>query len=176
MKKNLFKIATLIMLIVALIGCGNKNNAADNNASKEPEKKEEAPVTEVAKDEDEEKSDDNVGADAEDVGEGSFYLKNESGTTENGDPIAVTYDESLGYISVGIVTSGIDISRQTAVYVDDTLMTLNYFEAPETEIMLMPDQLEEGPHKLVLKQFKDDNREGEPTLVKSAPFIYEGKK
>lgn len=55
-------------------------------------------------------------------------------------------------------------------------MALNYFEAPETEIMLMPDQLEEGPHKLVLKQFKDDNREGEPTLVKSAPFIYEGKK
>lgn len=42
--------------------------------------------------------------------------------------------------------------------------------------MLMPDQLEEGPHKLILKQFKDDNREGEPTLVKSAPFIYEGKK
>ena len=42
--------------------------------------------------------------------------------------------------------------------------------------MLMPDQLEEGPHKLVLKQFKDDDREGEPTLVKSAPFIYEGKK
>lgn len=41
--------------------------------------------------------------------------------------------------------------------------------------MLMPDQLEEGPHKLILKQFKDDNREGEPTLVKSAPFIYETK-
>ena len=67
--------------------------------------------------------------------------------------------ESLGFIPVGIVTSGIDISRQTAVYVDDTIMTLNYFEAPETEIMLMPDQLEEGPHKLVLKQFKDDDRE-----------------
>lgn len=173
MKKNLFKIATLIMLIVALAGCGNKNNAADNSASKEAEKKEEAPMTEVAKDE--EKPDEKVNEDAEDIGEGSFYIKNESGTTENGEPITLSYDESLGYIPVGIVTSGIDISRQTAVYVDDTLMTLNYFEAPETEIMLMPDQLEEGPHKLVLKQFKDDDREGEPTLVKSAPFIYETK-
>lgn len=166
--------ATVIMLIVALAGCGNKNSAADNNASKEAEKKEEAPVTEVAEDEGEEKSEDNAGADAEDVGEGSFYLKNESGTTENGDPIAVTYDESLGYISVGIVTSGIDISRQTAIYVDDTLMTLGYFEAPETEIII-PQQLEDGPHNLILKQFKDDDREGEPTLVKSAPFIYETK-
>lgn len=171
MKKNLFKIAALIMLIVALVGCGNKNNA-DNNASKEAEKKEEAPVTEVAKDE--EKPEEKESGDAEDIGEGSFYLKNESGTTENGEPITVSYDESLGYISVGIVTSGIDISRQTAVYVDDTLMTLNYFEAPETEIII-PQQLEDGPHNLILKQFKDDNREGEPTLVKSAPFIYETK-
>lgn len=172
MKKNLFKIATLIMLIVALVGCGNKNNAADNNASKEAEKKEEAPVTEVA--EDEEKPDDKESENAEDIGEGSFYLKNESGTTENGEPVTLSYDESLGYISVGIVTSGIDISRQTAVYVDDTLMTLGYFEAPETEIII-PQQLEDGPHNLILKQFKDDDREGEPTLVKSAPFIYETK-
>lgn len=162
------------MLIVALVGCGNKNNAADSNASKEAEKKEEAPVTEVAEGEGEEKSEDNAGADAEDVGEGSFYLKNESGTTENGEPITVSYDESVGFIHMGIVTSGIDISRQTAVYVDDTLMTLNYLEAPETEIII-PQQLEDGPHNLILKQFKDDNREGEPTLVKSAPFIYETK-
>lgn len=169
MKKNLFKIAIVFMLIATLMACGNKNNAAENKE----DKKEEAPATEVAKDE--EKPDDKASEDAEDIGEGSFYLKNESGTTENGEPITLTYDESLGFIPVGIVTSGIDISRQTAVYVDDTIMTLNYFEAPETEIMLMPDQLEEGPHKLVLKQFKDDDREGEPTLVKSAPFIYETK-
>ena len=172
MKKNLFKIATVIMLIVALVGCGNKNNAADNNASKEAEKKEEAPVTEVAKDE--EKPEEKESENAEDIGEGSFYLKNESGTTENGEPITVSYDESVGFIHMGIVTSGIDISRQTAIYVDDQLMTLNYFEAPETEIII-PQQLEDGPHNLILKQFKDDDREGEPTLVKSAPFIYETK-
>lgn len=174
MKKNLFKITTVIMLIIALAGCGNKNNAADSNASKEAEKKEEAPVTEVAEEKSEEENTDMESKDPNDIGEGSFYLKNESGTTENGEPITVSYDESVGFIHMGIVTSGIDISRKTAVYVDDTLMTLNYFEAPETEI-LIPQQLEDGPHNLILKQFKDDDREGEPTLVKSAPFIYETK-
>lgn len=170
MKKNLFKIAMVIMLIVALVGCGNKNNAAANKE----EKKDEAPVTEVAEDKSEEENTDMESEDPNDIGEGSLYLKNESGTTENGEPITLSYDESLGYISVGIVTSGIDISRQTAVYVDDTLMTLNYFEGSETEIII-PQQLEDGPHNLILKQFKDDNRGGEPTWVKSAPFIYETK-
>ncbi len=170
MKKNLLKIAIVFMLIATLMACGNKNNAAENKE----EKKEEAPVTEVEKEKSEEENTDMDSKDPNDIGEGSFYLKNESGTTENGEPITVSYDESVGFIHMGIVTSGIDISRKTAVCVDDQLMTLNYFEAPETEIII-PQQLEDGPHNLILKQFKDDDTEGEPTLVKSAPFIYETK-
>lgn len=170
MKKNLFKIAMVIMLIVALVGCGNKNNAAANKE----EKKDEAPVTEVAEDKSEEESTDMESEDPNDIGEGSLYLKNESGTTENGEPITVSYDESVGFIHMEVVTSGMDLNSQVALYVDDQLMTLNYFEDSETEIII-PQQLEDGPHNLILKQFKDDDREGEPTWVKSAPFIYETK-
>lgn len=158
MKKNLFKIMVATILLVALMGCGNKNSASNENVKNENTENENTA---------------NVVENVEDVGEGSFYLENESGTTENGDPIVIYEDGTTQIMQIGITTNNFNGGKLTFIYVDGNLISKEQFGDSTSSIDLTQKELGEGLHQVVLKQFENDDENTDPILVKSA--IYEVK-
>lgn len=158
MKKNLFKIMVATILLVALVGCGNKNSASNENVKNENTESENTA---------------NTVENVEDVGEGSFYLENESGTTENGDPIVIYEDGTTQVMQIGITTNNFNGGKLTFIYVDGELLSKDQFGDSTSSIDLTQKELGEGLHQVVLKQFENDDENTDPILVKSA--IYEVK-
>lgn len=158
MKNNLFKIMVVTILLVVLMGCGNKNSASNENVKKENVESENTA---------------NTVENVEDVGKGSFYLENESGTTENGDPIVIYEDGTTQIMQIGITTNNFNGGKLTFIYVDGELLSKDQFGDSTSSIDLTQKQLGEGLHQVVLKQFENDDENTDPILVKSA--IYEVK-
>lgn len=158
MKNNLFKIMVVTILLVALVGCGNKNSASNENVKNENTESENTA---------------NTVENVEDVGEGSFYLENESGTTENGDPIVIYEDGTTQVMQIGITTNNFNGGKLTFIYVDGELLSKDQFGDSTSSIDLTQKELGEGLHQVVLKQFENDDENTDPILVKSA--IYEVK-
>lgn len=158
MKNNLFKIMVVTILLVALMGCGNKNSASNENVKNENTENENTA---------------NVVENVEDVGEGSFYLENESGTTENGDPIVIYEDGTTQIMQIGITTNNFNGGKLTFIYVDGNLISKEQFGDSTSSIDLTQKELGEGLHQVVLKQFENDDENTDPILLKSA--IYEVK-
>ena len=158
MKKNLFKFMVVTILLIALVGCGNKNSASNENVKKENVESENTA---------------NTVENVEDVGEGTFYLENESGTTENGDPIVIYEDGTTQVMQIGITTNNFNGGKLTFIYVDGELLSKEQFGDSASSIDLTQKELGEGLHQVVLKQFENDDENTDPILVKSA--IYEVK-
>lgn len=158
MKNNLFKIMVATILLVALMGCGNKNSASNENVKQENTESENT---------------ENTVENVEDVGEGSFYLENESGTTENGDPIVIYEDGTTQVMQIGITTNNFNGGKLTFIYVDGELLSKEQFGDSTSSIDLTQKELGDGLHQVVLKQFENDDENTDPILVKSA--IYEVK-
>lgn len=152
MKKNLFKIMVVTILLVALMGCGNKNSASNENVKNE--------------------NTENV---VEDVGEGSFYLENESGTTENGDPIVIYEDGTTQVMQIGIVTNNFNGKLLTFIYVDGNLLSKDQYGDTATVLELTQNELGVGLHEVVLKQFENNDENTEPVFVKSANYEVKSK-
>lgn len=163
-KKNLFTTCLAATLALTLVACsGNKNGntkeetKTENTAVAEKEKTKTAPVEET------------------EVGQGTFYLENESGTTENGDPIVIYDGGDTQLMQIGITTSGFDGGKLTYVYVDGDLLTKEQFGDTATVLELESKQLKEGTHKVVLKQYENDDEKTDPVTVKFASYEVKAK-
>lgn len=160
MKKNLFKFMVVTILLIALMGCGNKNNASNENVKKGNVESENTA---------------NTVENVEDVGEGTFYLENESGTTENGDPIVIYEDGTTQVMQIGIVTNNFNGKLLTFIYVDGNLLSKDQFSDTATVIELTQNELGVGLHEVVLKQFENNDENTEPVFVKSANYEVKSK-
>lgn len=163
-KKNLFTTCLAATLALTLVACsGNKNGntkeetKTENTAVAEKEKTKTAPVEET------------------EVGQGTFYLENESGTTENGDPITIYDGGDTQLMQIGITTSGFDGGKLTYVYVDGDLLTKEQYGDTATVLELESKQLKEGTHKVVLKQYENDDEKTDPVTVKFASYEVKAK-
>lgn len=163
-KKNLFKTCLAVMIALNLVACsGNKNEntkeetKTENTAVAEKEETKTAPVEKT------------------EVGQGTFYLENESGTTENGDPIVIYDGGDTQLLQIGITTSGFDGSKLTYVYVDGDLLTKEQFGDSQSTLDLESKHLKPGTHQVVLKQYENDDEKTDPVTVKFASYEVKAK-
>lgn len=162
--KKLFTTCLAATLALTLVACsGNKNGntkeetKTENTAVAEKEEVKKAPVEET------------------EVGQGSFYLVNESGTTENGDPIVIYDGGDTQLMQIGLNTTGFDGSKLTYVYIDGELVTKEQYGDSQTSLDLRPENLKSGTHQIVLKQYENDEESTDPVTVKFASYEVKAK-
>lgn len=163
-KKNLFTTCLAATLALTLVACsGNKNGntkeetKTENTAVAEKEETKTAPVEET------------------EVGQGTFYLENESGTTENGDAITIYDGGDTQLMQIGLNTTGFDGSKLTYVYIDGDLATKEQYGDSQSTLDLESKHLKEGTHQVVLKQYENDDETTDPITVKFASYEVKAK-
>lgn len=153
--------ATLALTLVACSGNKNGNNKEEtkpaNTAVTEKEEAKTAPVEET------------------EVGQGTFYLENESGTTENGDPIVIYDGGDTQLLQIGLNTDDFDGSKLTYVYIDGELVTKEQYGDSQSTLDLESKHLKEGTHQVVLKQYENDDEKTDPVTVKFASYEVKAK-
>lgn len=111
----------------------------------------------------------------EEKGAGSFYLENQSGTTEAGNPITIIDDGTTSLLQIGITTKEFDGSKITYVYVDNELLTKEQYAESQGVLNLEQKHLTEGIHQVVLKQYENDDESTEPVVIKFASYEVKSK-
>lgn len=160
-KKNLFTTCLAATLALTLVACsGNKNGN-----TKEETKTENAAVEDVK----------TAPVEETEVGQGSFYLVNESGTTENGDPIVIYDGGDTQLMQIGLNTTDFDGSKLTYVYIDGELATKEQYGDSQSSLDLESKHLKPGTHQVVLKQYENDDENTDPVTVKFANYEVKAK-
>lgn len=157
------KILALLLISVLIVGCDNPTQKEEAT-----EVVEEGAVQEAVEEEE-------MIFEIEEIGQGSFYLENESGTTENGDPLIIYEDGETQLLQIGIMTNEFDGSKLTFVYVDNELLTKEQYSNSQSTLTLEQKHLKEGQHQVVLKQFENDDDSTEPITVKFAEYEVKAK-
>lgn len=147
MRKSLLIILSLIFVLTACGTANNQNKTASEN--KETDIKQEA---------------------IKEIGNGTFYLENESGTTENENVITIFDDGQTQIMQIGIVTSDIDGSKLSYIYIDGKLNTKLQISDSQDSLDLTKEDLTVGKHQVVLKQFDNNKEDGTPITVKVAQY------
>lgn len=157
--KKIFTTCLAATLALTLVACsGNKNGntkeetKTENTAVAEKEEVKKAPVEET------------------EIGQGSFYLENESGTTENGNVITIYDGGDTQLMQIGLNTTGFDGGKLTYVYVDGDLVTKEQYGDSQSTLDLESKHLKPGTHQVVLKQYENDDETTDPVTVKFANY------
>ena len=159
MKKSILLLAGCMVL--SLTACGQKEPANNTNNSTNAPAQEE-----VAKEPEQ----------VTEIGQGTFYLENESGTTENGDPIVIYDGGDTQLMQIGLNTNDFDGGKLTYVYVDGELLTKEqYGGESQGTLELGEKQLAPGTHQVVLKQYENDDEKTDPVTVKVATYEVKAK-
>ena len=162
--KKIFTTCLAATLALTLVACsGNKNGntkeetKTENTAVAEKEEAKTAPVEET------------------EVGQGTFYLENESGTTESGDPIVIYDGGDTQLMQIGLNTTDFDGSKLTYVYIDGELVTKEQYGDSQSTLDLGSKHLKPGTHQVVLKQYENDDEKTDPVTVKFASYEVKAK-
>ena len=111
--------------------------------------------------------------DYEEVGDGTLYLVNQSGTTENGDEIIVYPDmNSIPFAYVDYQLWDLDGSVQTYIYLDGTEIDKQQIgEGYQGSLFLDSEwQVSEGVHKVETVQYADNDPANEITFYRSETY------
>ena len=160
--KKLFTACLAATLALTLVACSNDK---PGNAKVENKTSNSTAVEETK----------TAPAEETETGQGTFYLENESGTTENGDPITIYDGGDTQILQIGITTNGFDGSKLTYVYVDGELLTKEQFGETATVLNLESKHLKSGTHQVVLKQYENDDESTAPVTVKFASYEVKAK-
>lgn len=160
--KKLFTTCLAATLALTLVACSNNKpgNAKEENKTTNSTAVEDvktAPVEET------------------EVGQGSFYLVNESGTTENGEPITIYDGGDTQLMQIGLNTTDFDGGKLTYVYVDGDLVTKEQYGDSQSTLDLESKHLKPGTHQVVLKQYENDDETTNPVTVKFASYEVKAK-
>ena len=176
--KKLLSIILLGAMVVSICSCGGSSTDKENADKKttEAETVTEAVVesiTEQAPEATTEKQRDFPEGDYQDIGSGTFYISNASGTTENGDEIIVYPDkDSIPMAYVDIELWDMDGKVLTYIYVDGIFYDKQQVgEGYQASIDLMEEsQVTEGDHIIEVVQYPDNNTEKEMSFYRSAKY------
>lgn len=108
----------------------------------------------------------------EEIGEGSFDLINQSGSTADGADIVIYYDANTVPASVDVSTADINGSLLSYIYVDGQLITSEQLGTSQTAIELQdtPIAIKEGKHTVQLVQYDSDKEDGNITTFKTQEY------
>lgn len=151
------KIATIAasaLLVTTLAGCANNNSQQQNQAQNQ-----QAQDARTFND-----------AGQKETGNGSFYIKTETATSENGQTPEVKANES-GVANIQIIADGFDQGKGTFIFIDGKQVNdaQNFVQANIT-LTLKGDQMKSGAHKICLVQFDNNRTDGKVTTFKQAQY------
>lgn len=194
MKKRIMTAIVIGIVSIALFACGGSSISPEENKTANTEASGTASVVESksdsfddttesveqaesdASDGKEEAADlerDLPEGDYEEIGDGRFYIRNASGTTENGDEIVVYPSmDSYPFAYVDYELWDMDGSIQTFIYLDGYEMDRVQAGAGYQSSLMLVEQWEviEGMHKVEAVQYAGNDPANEMTFYRSVEF------
>lgn len=166
LKKNL--LLTLFASALILGACGSESAESETTADTE-ETDTAADTAEDTATESEETEETNVNLPSEDIGEGDFFIVNQSGSSEDSDVVEF-YDSDLLTPSLGIEAWEMDGSYKTFIYFDGELVAEEQLADAQTSIDIPIDKYEVGSHTVTAVQYEGNTEDGEPIFVRNIDF------
>ena len=195
MKKRIITAILIGTISIALFACGGSSISPDGNQTTNTsassttsvvESKSDTsgdvvsesvePVESAATENNEESADlerDLPEGDYEEIGDGRFYIRNASGTTENGDEIVVYPSmDSYPFAYVDYELWDMDGSIQTFIYLDGYEMDRVQAGAGYQASLMLVEQWEdaEGMHKVEAVQYAENDPANEMTFYRTAEY------
>ena len=147
MKKIICGLA-VFSVCVTLIGCGSSNSATEAVSKKDFD-----------------------GSSYSDMGDGTFGIINESGSTLAGaDVVVYVGNPKTDYIQIGYESHDFNGGALTYIYIDGVLNTKEQLGESQGTLELKKDALEEGTHLVEAVQFEGDDSAGEVKTYKSTEY------
>lgn len=140
---------------ILLTACGDDGNNEEDTTKEEPET--------------EEVQEEQSNLPTEDIGEGNFYIVNQSGSSEDSDVVEF-YDADLLTPSLGIEGWDMDGSHKTFIYFNGVLVAEEQIADYQGSIDIPTEQYKVGTHTVTAIQYDDDTENGEPIFVRNIPF------
>lgn len=111
----------------------------------------------------------------EEIGEGTWYISNQSGTTEEGESLIVYVDSNddnqyMFDISLGMYAQGLNGRLLSYIYIDGKLAEEEQLSHTSTSIYISDDQISVGTHKVECRQYADNDVNGEVLFRRSAEY------
>lgn len=110
----------------------------------------------------------------EEIGEGIWYISNQSGTTEEGESLIVYVDSNddnhMSWISLGVYAKDLNGRLLSYIYIDGKLAAEEQLAHTSTSIHILDDQLLIGTHKVECRQYADNDVNGEVLFRRSAEY------
>lgn len=116
-----------------------------------------------------------VGDSYSDIGDGTFCLVNQSGNTENGNPIVIYSSPDDLLIQIGYESSEMNGGVLSYIYIDGMLALKEQLGETQGQLDLSGDNLSVGMHKVEVVQYENDDTSGTVTAYKSASYEVKGK-
>ena len=107
---------------------------------------------------------------SQDVGEGDFYIVNESGNTKDGNTIVIYATGPNTVTGVGITARKMNGALLSYIYVDGVLQDKKQLANTDSNLQLTGDLLAFGTHTVEVKQYENDDESTEPVFVRSAQY------
>lgn len=105
----------------------------------------------------------------EEIGDGNFYIVNESGSSESGDVVAF-YDDDLLNPHLGFEAWEMDGSHKTFIYFDGELVAEKQLSDSQGSFDIPKESYDVGIHTVTAIQYDDDTEDGTPIFVRNVNF------
>ena len=150
--------------------CGNNNNTTNESHNDSVTSQNDSTETNTPAVDDSKSEKDFIGDSYSDTGDGTFFLVNSSGTSENGNVIVVYADSDTILEQIGYESSGMNGGALSHVYIDGMLATKEQLGDSQGSLDLSGDSLSSGTHKVEVVQYEDDNVNGAVITYKAASY------
>ena len=177
MKKRIITAIIIGIVSIALFACGGSSISPDGNQTTNTSASSTTSVVESKSDTSgdaaSEPERDLPEGDYEEIGDGRFYIRNASGTTENGDEIVVYPSmDSYPFAYVDYELWDMDGSIQTFIYLDGYEMDRVQAGAGYQASLMLVEQWEvaEGMHKVEAVQYAENDPANEMTFYRTAEY------
>ena len=159
--KKIFCGLTTLSICIALIGCGSSSSTAGNDTATQTD----ADATEAVSKKDFD------GSSYSDMGDGTFGIINESGSTlESADVVVYVGNPKTDYIQIGYESYDFNGGALTYIYIDGMLNTKEQLGESQGTLELAKEALEEGPHLVEAVQYEGDDSTAAVKTYKSAEY------
>lgn len=108
--------------------------------------------------------------DYQEMGEGTVYIVNESGTSENGNVIVIYAAEDLLVTQIGLEAWEFNGGALSYIYIDGMLADKMQLSDTQTVLDLADDKLTAGIHTVEVVQYVDDDPAADMTVYKAMKY------
>ena len=158
MSRKILSVMFAALMVCSITACGG----GSTSEASESEPATETPAVTSDKDLPE--------GDYQEMGEGTVYIINESGTSENGNVIVIYAAEDLLLTQIGLEAWGFNGGALSYIYIDGMLADKMQLADSQTSLDLAEDQLTAGIHTVEVVQYVDDDPAADMTVYKAMQY------